>query len=110
MKNQLAQFDAAIAKVFGSDWKTTFQAYLTLFSICGGSALTYLAQVQNPKPWELWLTGALTSTVGIAKLIVGHMQQDAGSVNVSISGGPSEVVPSTEVPLVANATVIPKEK
>ena len=99
--------DAAMAKVFGKDWKSTFSAYLTLFLTIGVPLTGYLAQLQHPKPWEIWLSGTLTSAVGLAKLVVGHMTTDAGTQLAKVPGESSPVaVSSHEVPDDPKAKVV----
>lgn len=100
-------FDAAMSQVFGKDWKSTFGAYLTIFFAVGGLVTSYLALIPNPKPWLVAVTGGLTTAVGLAKLVVGHLTIDAGSVLAKLPNDPKpEVVPSTEVPLDPKAKVV----
>lgn len=102
--------DLAMAKVFGPDWKSTCSAYLTIFFTVGGILTGYLAQLPHPKPWEIWLSSTLTSLVAIAKLIVGHMTQDAGTSVAVVPGEPKPVpVSSHELPDDPSATVVKKE-
>lgn len=100
-------FDTAMSRIFGKDWKSTFSAYLTVFFTVGGFVTSYLAVIPNPKPWEISLSGGLTTAVGIAKLAVGHLTQDAGQVLAVTPNDPiPEPVPSTEVPIDPTAKVV----
>lgn len=90
--------DASMTKVFGKDWKSTFSAYLTIFMTIGAPLTAYLAAIPNPKPWQVEVSGGLTIAVSIAKAIVGHMTQDAGSTPAVVPGQGVQVVPSHEVP------------
>lgn len=106
----MQSFDAAMSQVFGKDWKSTFGAYLTIFFTVGGFVTTYLAVIPNPRPWVVVVTGGLTSAVGLAKLVVGHLTIDAGTVLAKVpNAAEPQVVPSTEVPLNPKDKVV-KEK
>lgn len=94
----LKAIDLAMAKVFGKDWKSTLSAYLTIFFVAGTSLIGYLAKLPNPKPWQLTLSSALTGLVAVAKLVLGHMTQDAGTTPAVVPGEGVQVVPSHEVP------------
>lgn len=105
----MESFDTAMAQVFGPNWKSTFSAYLTIFFTVGGFATTYLAMIQNPRPWEVAVAGGLTSAVGLAKLVVGHLTVDAGTTLAVTPGTPvPEPVASHETPNDPNAKAVSK--
>lgn len=88
-----------MSKIFGKDWKSTCGAYLTVGMTVGGFVTSYLATIPSPKPWEVELSGALTTVVALSKVIVGHMTQDAGTQLAFVPATKAvEVVPSHELP------------
>lgn len=92
-------FDQAMMKIFGANWKSTASAYLTVAFTIGGFVTSYLATIPHPTPWEIQLSGGLTTAVAIMKLIVGHMTQDKGNELAVVPGNATPVVvPSHEVP------------
>lgn len=92
-------FDAAMSKIFGKDWKSTWAAYLTIASIGGGSVISYLATIPSPTHWQLKLVSILTAATAVSRVILGHMMQDGGTQLAFVPAtGIVEAVPSHEVP------------
>jgi hypothetical protein len=72
--------------------KTTLNGYLTVaLVICG--ALTQVPHV------PLWLSGGATTILGIWRIVVGTLQQDADSTKALVPGIPEpQMVPAHPVP------------
>jgi len=84
------------------NWKTSVGGFLS-FVIATGAVITAEPSHFLPPKWS----GAATVAVALAKVWIGLISSDAGTVAaIPAQGGQPQAMPSTEVPLQAGAVVV----
>lgn len=96
-----------------ANWKTTASSILTVLIalLSPVAAIAALLPAESHIPlWAKVSLGAATGIVSAAKIALGTIQKDAGTVDAIPAGGTApEPMASTEIPLQAGATVVTKE-
>jgi hypothetical protein len=80
-----------------TNWKTTLAGILSAFLAVVGPLTAYLAEHNNATATDI--SGGLTVAAAIARIVLGIMQKDAGTVQAIVPGSVTpQAVPSHEVP------------